>query len=103
MGIGSRIGAVVVLGLAALAVPLLAVPLPAGAAAKPITRTFTLSYDGSGDFSYNAQGANGDAGCYMNVSETASYAFDQLWTVTVKFTSQGKGKYKTERHVDQAS
>jgi hypothetical protein len=99
MRFGWRIGAVVVLGLAALAVP-----LQAGAAAKPITRTFTLSYDGSGKFSYNAQGANGDAGCYMNVSQTASYSFDQLWTVTVKFTSQGNGKYKTAvtsiKHLD---
>jgi hypothetical protein len=99
MRIGLRIGAVVVLGLVALAVP-----LSAGAAAKPITRTFTLSYDGSGKYSYNAQGANGDAGCYMNVSQTGSYAFDQLWQVTVKFTSQGKGKYKTQvtsiKHLD---
>jgi len=63
MRVGLRIGAVLVLGLAALAVP-----LSAGAAAKPITRTFTLSYDGSGSFGYNAQGANGDAGCYMNVN-----------------------------------
>jgi hypothetical protein len=90
MGVGSRIGVVAVLGLAVLAVP-----LSAGAAAKPVTRVFSLTFDGNGKYSYNAQGANGDAGCYMNVSQTASYSFDQLWKVTVKFTPLGKGKYKT--------
>jgi hypothetical protein len=90
MHIGSRIGFAVALGLAALSVP-----LSAGAAAKPVTRVFSLTFDGNGKYDYNAQGANGDAGCYMNVSQTASYSFDQLWKITVKFTNLGKGKYKT--------
>jgi len=94
MRVASRIGVVAVLGLGALAVPLSAGA--ARSAAKPVTRVFQINFDGNGKFSYNARGANGDAGCYMNVSETASYSFDQLWTVTVQFTSLGKGKYKTK-------
>jgi len=102
MRVGSRIGVVVVLGLGALAVPLSAGAV--GAAAKPVTRIFSINFDGSGKFSYNAQGANGDTGCYMNASDGARYSFDQLWTVTVQFTSQGKVKYKAVvksiKHVD---
>lgn len=94
MRVGLRIGVVAVLGLSALAVPLSAGA--ASAAAKPVTRLFSVSFDGSGKFSYNAQGANGDAGCYMNASDAASYSFDQLWTIQVQFTSLGKGKYKTK-------
>lgn len=93
MRVASRIGVVAVLGLGALAVPLSAGA--AGAGAKPVTRVFQVNFDSNGKFSYNAQGTNGDTGCHMNASETASYDFDQLWTVTVQFTSLGKGKYKT--------
>lgn len=90
MAVASRIGIAAVLGLAALSVP-----LSAGAAAKPVTRVFSLTFDGNGKYSYTARGANGDAGCFMSVGQTASYSFDQLWKVTVKFTPLGKGKYKT--------
>jgi hypothetical protein len=106
MRVGSRIGIVVVLGLG-LGLGALALPLSAGAVgagAKPVTRVFSVSFDGNGKFDYNARGANGDAGCYMNVSDSATYSFDNLWTVTAQFTSLGKGKYKTKvtsiKHVD---
>ncbi len=97
MGVTSRIGMAVVLGAGVLGV-LCGLTSTGGAeaATKPVTRVFSISYDANGTYSYNAQGANGDAGCYMNVTQTASYSFDQLWKVTVKFTSQGKGKYKTD-------
>lgn len=75
----------------------LAVPAtPASAAALWKTHVFTVSYDGGGSFSYTAQGANGDTGCHMTASESASYAFDQLWTVKIAFQSTGPGKYKTK-------
>ncbi len=80
----------------ALAVSALAAPLPASAAAKWTTKVFSVSYDGTGKYDYNSQGANGDSGCHMNVSQNATYSFDQLWTIRIAFKSLGKGKFDTK-------
>lgn len=74
----------------------LAVPVAASAAAKWQVHVFSITYDGTGKYDYNAQGANGDSGCYMDVSQNATYSFDQLWTVRVGFKSAGKGKFDTK-------
>jgi hypothetical protein len=90
---------------AALVVTAFAVPLPASAAAKWKTHVFSVTYDGTGSYSYTAQGANGDAGCFMRVGQTASYAFGQQWLIKIGFKSTGKkGQFLTKvesiLHVD---
>ena len=88
----------------ALALTLIVAPGPAQAATGWVTHVFSISYDGSGTFSYNAQGPNGDTGCHMDVGEGARFAFDQLWTVKVGFKKTGKTTYDTKvesiLHVD---
>ncbi len=90
------LGACAVLAAGAGAGAVLAAPLPASAAAKWTTHAFSVSFDGSGAYDYNSQGANGDTGCYMNVSQSASYAFDQLWTIKIGFKSTGRGTFDTK-------
>ena len=82
-----------------------AVPQSASAAgAAWVTRTFSVSYDGSGMVSYSAQGISGDTGCKITANEGLAYGFGQLWTVVIRFKSLGKGKYATQvvsvHHVD---
>ncbi len=94
--------------LAAGVLPALAAPATAATTAtttaKWTTHVFSVTFDGSGKYDYNSQGANGDTGCYMNVSQSASYAFDQLWTIKIGFKSAGRGKFDTKiesiNHVD---
>ena len=102
-------GALAVGATSALAAPISAsaagpASAAAPAAAKWKTHVFSISYDGSGDYNYNSQGANGDTGCYMNVTQVASYAFDQLWTVRIGFKALAHGKVDTKiesiNHVD---
>jgi hypothetical protein len=87
-----------------LAIGALAAPLPANAAATWKTHVFSVSFDGTGKYNYNSQGANGDTGCYMNATQVASYSFDQLWTIRIGFKSTGKGTFATKiesiNHVD---
>ena len=102
----NRLGPLTAAAISAAAVLTLAAAANAAApAAAPWkTHVFTISYDGGGSFSYTAKGANGDTGCEMTASESASYAFEQLWTVKIAFRSAGAGKYKTKvisvNHVD---
>jgi len=88
----------------ALALTAAAVPAPASAATGWVTHVFSISYDGSGSYSYNSQGGNGDTGCHMDVGQGARFAFDQLWTVKIGFKKTGKTSYDTKvesiLHVD---
>ena len=91
---------------AAIAAIALATPLSASAASAATWRThvFSISYDASGTFSYNAEGTNGDSGCHMAVGEGARYSFGQLWTIRVGFKRVGPGRFQTKvesvTHVD---
>jgi hypothetical protein len=81
----------------ALAAPVAASAAPAGSSSTSWkTHVFSVSYDGSGSFNYTAQGANGDAGCFMRAGNNASYGFDQLWTIKVAFKSAGNGNWDTK-------
>jgi hypothetical protein len=82
----------------------IAVPASASTAAGWTTRVFQVTYDGSGDVRYHAAGRQGDAGCYISVNGTDSYAFGQLWTIKIGIRRTGPGAYATKiesiRHVD---
>ena len=81
----------------------LAAPASASGTAGWTTHVFQVSYDGSGNVSYHAEGYNGDSGCYLSVDGTDSYAFGQLWTVKIGFKRTGS-TYATKvisiTHVD---
>jgi hypothetical protein len=87
------------LGMIAFAAPSSASPRAAWT-----TRVFQVSYDGSGDVSYHAEGPVGDSGCYLAVNGTDSYSFGQLWTMKIGFRRTGPGAYATKvesiTHVD---
>jgi len=81
----------------------LAAPASASGAAGWTTRTFQMSYDGSGNVSYHSEGYNGDSGCYLSVDGTDSYSFGQLWTVKIGFKRTGSTyatKIMSITHVD---
>lgn len=83
-------------GTAVLAMTALVAAQPASAATSSWkTRVFSISYDGSGELNYSAQGANGDSGCFMQVAEGARYSFDNLWTVRIGFKKTSSGRYDT--------
>ena len=104
VGVGRRSRLAAVGAVVALALAVVATPKPANAATGWVTHVFSVSYDGSGSYSYQSQGANGDAGCHMSVGNGTRFEFDQLWTVKVSFKKTGTATYDTKvvsiDHVD---
>lgn len=105
--IKQRLGRLLATGVAAglsLAIIAFAAPSSASPRAGWTTRVFQLSYDGSGEVSYHAEGYAGDSGCYLSVNGTDTYSFGQLWTMKIGFKRTGPGTYATKvesiKHVD---
>ena len=105
-GIMMRLTVLNACAAAGLALGLIGFASPSSASPRAswTTRVFQVSYDGTGDVNYHAEGAAGDSGCYMSVNGNDSYSFGQLWTMKIGFKRTGPGTYSTKvesiKHVD---